>query len=93
MSDSDLGYMVVFLILGVFWAAFTGLYASDVIQDIPGFENTDTGGALSLLSVSLSFMNPFSSMFNSEIAIINTFVFGPIGAILVFIGFRSLRGI
>ena len=91
MSDTDLSVIIVLIFFGVLWLAFNGLYYSGEMQqkDFEQYNKSKEGSIADKARPSfLDFM-----FFDSDIAIVNQLIFIPLGAIVVVIGFRSIRGI
>lgn len=84
MAELDLKLVIIFLMLGVVWIAFLGLY-----NDNPNLNSVDGDDT----SLTFSIPNLFNNLFNTDNILINTFVFIPLGIIGTLLAFRAIRGV
>lgn len=94
MSSSDFKFVLACGIIVLFWSAFNLALTSDRIdaQNKLTTEKQDTG-ILATLTATTEFLNPFSDNFQSDIFIINFFVFGILGFGIVLSAARFIRGV
>ena len=94
-GDSDFIFILAIAIIFVMWGGFILVYTTDQISEdesinLPQYK--EDSGILQTLSISSSFLNPFSSSFHSDFFIINAFIFSILIFGIVIVAARYVRG-
>jgi hypothetical protein len=93
MGEGDLKIVALCIIMLTLYSSFVILFAGgELQQDTPTIENKGLLAGI-IPDINMDFINPFSVGFNSEIALINIFIFIPLILILGFVGIRLIRGV
>lgn len=92
MASADLKFLLGITIAAVLWATFLSLYSYGEMTVENGIEYEEQQGFLASLSLSTSFLNPFSDSFQSDIAIISVLIFSVLLAGVTFVALRYIRG-
>ncbi len=95
MSSADLKFIFICAIILTLWGAFIMLFAGEELNDSELTTTKEDKGLLGGIvpDMNLNVLNPFSTQFNSEFALINIFIFTPLLFGIVIIGLRFLRGV